>query len=292
MELIVKTKATGSDQDESTYQDGDIIETFTDLTISNRHVQTICHPKNFPLNTFGLRDRNTLLEKYMAAVSEFQFTRLNSNDVQRLNLITGDVDVVNTIPNANNEYIYVDKFLGDRVKSPRHRIFGTSHGNEVWYTGHRKFTHEVCDIVWNDVETHTDNLKSNHEHWPFTETEKRHFLALNCCGYKFDRATWSGGCCEVSCGTCSERKATVIRQQVFEEEPVLVDGEPNYEEIIVAKRQWRVPYWDLTSTLSLDVDDVRNENKELDVRVDGPLENRSKMDDINVDKVAEGIVSV
>jgi hypothetical protein len=180
----------------------------------------------------------------------------------------------------------VDKFLGDRVKNPRHRIFGTSHGNEVWYTGHRKFTHEVCDIVWNDVETHTDNLKSNHEHWPFTETEKRHFLALNCCGFMHDH------CCEVSCGTCSERKATVIRQQVFEEDPVLVDGEPNYEEIIVAKRQWRVPYWDLTSTLNLDVDDVRNENKELDVRVDGPLENRSKMDDINVDKVAEGIVSV
>ena len=283
MELIVKTK---SHPKAERYQDGDIIETFTDLTISNRHVQTICHPKNFPLNTFGLRDRNTLLEKYMAAVSEFKFTRLNSNDVQRLNLITGDVSVVNTTPNANNEYIYVDKFLGNRVKSPRHRIFGTSHGNEVWYTGHRKFTHEVCDIVWNDVETHTDSLKSNHEHWPFTETEKRHFLALNCCGFMHDH------CCEVSCGTCSERKATVIRQQVFEEDPVLVDGEPNYEEIIVAKRQWRVPYWDLTSTLNLDVDDVRNENKELDVRVDGPLENRSKMDDINVDKVAEGIVSV
>ena len=286
MELIVKTKATGSDQDESTYQDGDIIETFTDVQIANCHAQIICHPRKFSMNTFGLRDRNTLLEKYTAAVSEFKFTRLNSNDVQRLNLITGDVSVVNTTPNANNEYIYVDKFLGNRVKSPRHRIFGTSHGNEVWYTGHRKFTHEVCDIVWNDVETHTDSLKSNHEHWPFTETEKRHFLALNCCGFMHDH------CCEVSCGTCSERKATVIRQQVFEEDPVLVDGEPNYEEIIVAKRQWRVPYWDLTSTLSLDVDDVRNENKELDVRVDGPLENRSKMDDINVDKVAEGIVSV
>jgi hypothetical protein len=44
--------------------------------------------------------------------------------------------------------------------------------------------------------------------------------------------------------------------------------------------------------LGIDVDDVRNRNKELDARVDGPLENRSKMDDINVDKVAEGIVTI
>lgn len=83
-----------------------------------------------------------------------------------------------------------------------------------------------------------------------------------------------------------------MREQVFEEDPVLEDGEPNYEIIVVAKRQWQVPYWDLTSELGIDVDDVRNRNKELDARVDGPLENRSKMDDINVDKVAEGIVTI
>ena len=289
MELIVKTK---SHPKAERYQDGDIIETFTDVQIANCHAQIICHPRKFPMNTFGLRDRNTLLEKYTAAVSKFKFTRLNSNDVQRLNLITGEEDIIGRTPNSKGEAMDVYEFLIRRRKSPRHRIFGISHGNEVWYTGNRKITHDVCDGCWNDIETHTDNLKVNHEHFPFSETEKRHFLALNCCGYKFDRATWSGGCCEVSYGTCGERKCGVLKEQVYEEDPVLDDGEPNYETIQIAERQWQVPYWDLTSELGIDVDDVRNRNKELDVRVDGPLENRSKMDDINVDKVAEGIVTI
>ena len=283
MELIVKTK---SHPKAERYQDGDIIETYTDLKILNTHAQIICHPRKFPMNTFGLRDRNTLLEKYTAAVSKFKFTRLNSNDVQKLNLITGEEYIVNTKPNSNGEAMDVYEFLIRRRKSPRHRIFGISHGNEVWYGGNNKITHDVCDACWNDIETHSDNLKVNHEHFPFSETDKRHFLPLNCCGFMNDE------CCEISCGTCCERQSGVLKEQVFSEDPVLEDGEPNNEIIIVAKRKWQVPYWDLVSELGLDVDDVRNRNKELDARVDGPLENRSKMDDINVDKVAEGIVTI
>jgi hypothetical protein len=283
MELIVKTKSHPKTE---RYQDGDIIETFTDVQIANCHAQIICHPRKFSMNTFGLRDRNTLLEKYRAAVSEFKFTRLNSNDVERLNLITGEVDIINSTANSKGEAMDVYQFLSRRLKSPRHRIFGTSQGNEVWYTGNRKITRDVCDSCWNDIETHTDNLKVNHEHFPFSETEKRHFLPLNCCGFMNEE------CCEVSYGTCGERKSGVLKEEVFEEEPVLDNGEPNYQTIQIAKRQWQVPYWDLTSELGIDVDDVRNRNKELDARVDGPLENRSKMDDINVDKVAEGIVTI
>ena len=283
MELIIKTK---SHPKAERYQDGDIIETYTDLKILNTHAQIICHPRKFPMNTFGLRDRNTLLEKYTAAVSKFKFTRLNSNDVQKLNLITGEEYIINTIPNDKKEAMDVYQFISRRVKSPRHRIFGTSQGNEVWYTGNRKITHDVCDACWNDIETHTDNLKTNHEHFPFSETDKRHFLPLNCCGFNNNEH------CEISDETCCERQSGVLKEQVFEEDPVLEDGEPNNEIIIVAKRKWQVPYWDLISELGINVDDVRNRNKELDARVDGPLENRSKMDDINIDKVAEGIVTI
>ena len=290
MEIIVKVNSVSNDQQH--YQDGDIVETFTDLKIFNCHAQMICHPKNFPLNTFGLRDRNTLLETYMETVSQFKFTRLNSNDVEKLDLTTDDVSVINTIPNADGEYIHLYTYLSDRTKNVRHRIFGTSHGNEVWYTGHKQITEDVCSNVWNHIETHTDNLKANHEHWPFTETEKRRFLPLNCCGYKFNREAWTSEYGEISSDTCCERKSCVMREEPDEEEPVLEDGEPNNNLITIAKRKWRVPYWDLVSELDIDVDDVRNENKVLDARVDGPLENRSKIDNINVDKVAEGIVIV
>ena len=80
MELVLKINSVNNDQ--KSYQDGDIVQTFTNEHIHICHAEMICHPKNFALNTFGLRDRNTLLEKFMEKTSKYKFTRLNSNDVQ------------------------------------------------------------------------------------------------------------------------------------------------------------------------------------------------------------------
>ena len=56
----------------------------------------------------------------------------------------------------------------------------------------------------------------------------------------------------------------------------------------VHKRKYQVPYWDLTSILSLDIDDIRNTSKEVDSRK--PLQERSAADLLTVDKIAAGIV--
>ena len=133
MEIVVKINSVNNDQ--KNYQDGDIVQTFTNDHIHICHAEMICHPKHFALNTFGLRDRNTLLEKFMEKTSKYKFTRLNSNDVQRLNLLTNEEDILNTIPNSNNEYIDIAAYLTRRTKNPNHKIFGVSHGNEVWYGG-------------------------------------------------------------------------------------------------------------------------------------------------------------
>ena len=61
---------------------------------------------------------------------------------------------------------------------------------------------------------------------------------------------------------------------------------------MIAKRKWQVPYWDLNYSLGINIDNVRNKNKEVDIRSDAPLIQRNKMDDINVDKVEEGIVTI
>ena len=57
------------------------------------------------------------------------------------------------------------------------------------------------------------------------------------------------------------------------------------DEVIVARRKWQVPYWDISG---VNVDDVRNENKEVDGRT--ALSDRPFVDDINVDKVEAGII--
>ena len=56
---------------------------------------------------------------------------------------------------------------------------------------------------------------------------------------------------------------------------------------MIAKRRWQVPYWDISG---VNVDDVRNKDKEVDGRVD--LNERPFIDDINVDKVEAGIIVV
>ena len=57
------------------------------------------------------------------------------------------------------------------------------------------------------------------------------------------------------------------------------------DDVLVAKRRWQVPYWDITG---VNVDDVRNEAKEVDGRT--ALDDRLFVDDINVDKVEAGII--
>ena len=56
------------------------------------------------------------------------------------------------------------------------------------------------------------------------------------------------------------------------------------DDILVAKRRWQVPYWDL----GVNVDDIRNQDKEVDGRI--ALNDRPFVDDINVDKVEAGII--
>ena len=290
MELVLKINSVNNDQ--KSYQDGDIVQTFTNDHIHICHAEMICHPKHFALNTFGLRDRNTLLEKFMEKTSKYKFTRLNSNDVQRLNLLTNEEDILNTIPNSNNEYIDVYTYITRRKKHLRHKIFGVSHGNEVWYGGIVTKDKVVIDTVWNDIETESNNLKSSHTHWPLSDIEKRHFLPLNCIGYKFNRQTWTSEVKELSIGTACERGCCVCEPDVVVLNNEGEDDGTTEEGPMIAKRKWQVPYWDLNYSLGINVGDVRNKNKEVDIRSDAPLIQRNKIDDINIDKVEEGIITI
>ena len=79
------------------------------------------------------------------------------------------------------------------------------------------------DAIWNDIETHSDYLKDDHYSWPFSEIERRHFLPINCRGFRDDVYTeLSNPTVQVSGLTCADR------------------GRYCREE-----RQWQVPYWDL-----------------------------------------------
>ena len=59
-------------------------------------------------------------------------------------------------------------------------MFGSS-GLEYWYGGAKKFHDLDINAIWNDIETHTYYLQSNHINWPLADIEKKRLLPMNCC---------------------------------------------------------------------------------------------------------------
>ena len=275
MELIVKVKSDGSNP---YYQDGDVIEAMSLGRIHLAHAEMICHPDNFGFNTNGTRDLNTLFHKFQEATHTYKFERINSNDVKRTNLLTGEEDILNTIPNAEGEAINAYKYISRRLKSPRHKIFGAS-GSEIWYGKMRNDAEVFVPVAWNHIETESDNLQNNHNSWPFTDLEKRHFICINTSGRSYTGDSFTR--VELSGGTVTERVLPAT-------EDIPEDAPDDYEVVTLAKRQWFVPYWDLSSQLGHSIDDLRNKDLECDCRK--PMNEREHIDILTYDKIAEGLL--
>lgn len=275
MELLVKVGTVADGQ--INYQDGDIVCAASQVEIENCHAGMICHPDKVGFNSVALRDTGTLFHLYTEATSVYRFTRLSRVEATRRNLLTGESDIVSSTPNDLGEYIDVGAFLNRRLRHRRHKIFGTAQGREIWYGGTAPRDREHIDILWKDIEGHSDYLQADCGNWPFTPHEKREFLVLNCCGHK------SGEVAEVSGGTCGERAAGVE-----------VAGDPDElgkrTSVLIAKKRWQVPYWDLSAELGADVSDIRDKEKEVDTRHIGDKQDWLHLDNVNVDKVAAGIV--
>lgn len=282
MELILKI---GDVDGDSTYKDGDIVQAFSLERIQICHAEMKCHISNFPIDTVtGLRSNDTLLMKFMDKTHTYKFERLNSNEVKRENLETGAVDVLSDTPNERGEYISVHDYLAKKMKNQNHRIFG-SFGSEIWY-GKSRASLDI-NSIWNDIETHTDSIKSDHTSWPLTDTEKRHFLPLNACMHtKHDEHEHDHTCLDSTC-SCTREECS---KSFVDERNASVDKADGEDIILVAKRKFQVPYWDLSASLSINIDDVRDLNKTVDGR--RSLDTRPAADLLTVDKVLEGIVIV
>lgn len=231
MQLLIKV---GSSAEDPMYQDGDIVEAFSEERVLRMYAEQMCV--------------DHLRESYLKAVSQYQLQRVGSS-VEKRNLVTGSVDVIGTTPNELGEYIHVEQFL-----KRKRETFGDS-GSERWYGGH---SGRSCGAIWDQIEDFSALRRADFHDWPLTDTEKRHFLPISCCG--------TG---ELSHGTASSRVESVYTD---DETPTLLK-----------KRRWFVPYWDLTDSLGISVDDVRNGETLVDVRTH--TDDSPQLDDTNQDKL-------
>jgi len=164
-----------------------------------------------------------------------------------------------------------------------------SNGLEYWY-GKSRSDIDV-DSIWNDIETHTNFLQSDHIHFPLSDIEKRRFLPMSCCMHDHTHDHTYDECLSVACG-CSLSECTngFISERVSSiAGEVRNEGTDEEYNEIAHRRKYQVPYWDLASILSLDVDDIRSTNKEIDLRK--PLLSRPAADLLIQDKIATGVVN-
>lgn len=257
MELLLKV---GDSESHAGYRDGDIVCAFATDHILKVNAQTLMSAPVILDSVSGLNPSGTLLELVCEISSEFRFVR-EADTVTRTSLATGE----QTVHDATTpESIHVDAFLKRRLKHPRHRIFGDT-GSEYWFGGTREFS--AADI-WSVLEQHSDHVREDYRQWPFTCAERSHFLPISCAGY-------GGHEDDISHPTAQQRCAPVTEDT----------GTP--EPIDIAKREWFVPYWDLSNTLNLTVDDVRDNQQIIDARL---MQGSPALDSTNISKVANGLI--
>ena len=289
MEVLLKVNDS---DDPNSYKDGDIIRARSLKEIRYRHAQHKCHITNFGFDSFGNRVSDPLLIKFFEKTHKYKLERLNSNDVRKTNLATGHQKIINTIPDEDGEKIHAYRFISSALKSDRHGIFRSPSGQEFWYAKTKKFQDIDVDAIWYDIETHTDFLKLDHNNSDLSETQKRYMLAMNCCYHvcedgdhdDHDHTACLNCTCHCDLEECSEDfvadKSEPVRR--------VVDADEHSIEVLHA-RMFQVPYWDFSSALSLNIDEIRNINKYSDARA--VLAERPSAEVLTVDKVAAGIIS-
>jgi hypothetical protein len=132
----------------------------------------------------------------------------------------------------------------------------------------------MIDDIWQDIEANSDYLKADHSLYPLGGRTQSNYLVISCCGDSFGVAARQS----ISNDTCFSRGESV-RTPDTEEQP----------SELVAKRKWQVPYWDISNSLGISVEDIRNPGKISDLR-ELSLSDMNILDSVNLDKVAEGIV--
>jgi hypothetical protein len=121
---------------------------------------------------------NSLLEVYLENTKEYKFERISQGQVRRINLQTGQQDIISGQPNADKEYMDVPLYIGRRLKNPNHQIFGIP-GSEYWYGGNTLLTDTGLDKIWAQIEARTGKKKQDHLNFPFTPYEIKKYLVVS-----------------------------------------------------------------------------------------------------------------
>ena len=167
MELLVKVGSTGSSQLQ--YQDGDIVEAYSQSQIELSHAYRLCHNKTVDLDSVsGLRPVNSLPYLFAEVASKYKFERISQTEVRRTNYVTGELDTIGPTPNANGERINVSLYISRRTSRSSHGIYGSSsltsepqdESSEPQFLAKRKFFVPYWDIL-SQLDIDVDDVRNS-----------------------------------------------------------------------------------------------------------------------------------
>lgn len=203
---------------ELSYKDGDVLVVKNRPQIRAANAQTLSRWWKEGFTNDGLRP-DGLAKAVQNKTYEFRFERVANDLVNKIR--TADDVLIATYgspgsvgpgpePHNPDGHMYVDEFVRRRIKHHRHRIFGVA-GSEIWYGGSENWiSTDNLDFCWNEIETRTPELESNHPDWPATPIEKRTFLCARISNTTDQEAA---DMMEQEIGVASEESVSVVSIQ-------------------------------------------------------------------------------
>jgi len=248
MEAILATK------DANGYSDGDIVEAFSLNRIRLAHAQTLTSVHRFPLDEVsGLRVPGTALDRILSVTHKFKYYYVTGLRNQPTPLVIQENLLTEETTELEGDF---SNFIAQRLRNPEHMIFGESEISH-WYG--ERMPEVTGDAVWDELESCTDHVREDYSHWPLSDLEKQLFLPISMTGKKVtDEGTVD---VLLSDPTVDEFRAPSIE--------VIPDGEDE-KHVVIARRRFNVPYWDLTETLGIEPDIARTQMTDVRTSDDIP----------------------
>lgn len=239
-EIMIKVGSPQPDNPKAT-QDGDIVVAISDRYARCKAAERKCYIGLTLFSRDGLRV-DGLSRIWREHTCEYRFERVGRDQVRRVNLRTGQTDIIGRTPNAAGEYMNVEAFIRRRVRHHRHAVFG-SPGAEVWYGGHTFTADADLTAAWEAIEAFEQQPEPAQHRWRWGRMEVRRKL-----------------CCEV--GPLTDAQAITYTESLFG----MVRMPWGDEEQRVRARNFDVPWRDFVSQMGTTVEDVQDVSKPIEIR--------------------------
>jgi len=238
------------------YEDGDIIAAFNRRRIRCVHAQMITDVRKFGTTAEGLRP-NSLAKTFGENCCQYRFERISETEVRRVEIASGQSEILGPTPNDRGEYIDVSEFVRRRLRQPGHAIFGTW-GSEVWYGGRSDFSDTALDKVWTAIEAETSLREADHTLWPLGQQEMKSHFAITVTEFDDARAD-------------QLVRPVVEKQDVTTESLIKKRPAPGLPRALIKKRNQMVPWRTALSLPQALRNRIEDHSKSVDERARGPF---------------------